>query len=159
MRHLPALAALALLLSAAPVPAQDTPDYLDDRSDAASLMRSYYNAVNRQEYARAWSYFAEPPADYAAFAAGYAQTASVELALGEPVSEGAAGSVYTSLPMAIRATDTAGKVSVFGGCATIRQLQAAIQDPPFRPIQIDAAHLAETDAGLDAAVPAECPEG
>ena len=121
-------------------------------------MRSHYNAINRQEYARAWSYFAAPPGDYAAFAAGYADTAHVELALGTPVSEGAAGSTYTALPMAIRATDTAGAVSVFAGCATIRQVQAAIQDPPFRPIQIDAAHLAPTDAPFEEAVPESCPE-
>lgn len=156
MRSLPTAALLALTL-AAPALAQQPPAYLDDRSDAASLMRSYYNAVNRQEYARAYGYFTEPPADYTAFAAGYADTASVELLLGEAVSEGAAGSVYTALPMAIRATDTAGETSVFAGCATIRQLQAAIQDPPFRPIQIDTAHLSATDAAFEDAVPEVCP--
>jgi hypothetical protein len=149
---------LAFLAAALPALAQEPPAYVDDRSDPASLMRSYYNAVNRQEYARAWSYFAQPPADYAAFAAGYAETAQVELALGTPVSEGAAGSVYTALPMAIRATDSTGSVRVFAGCATLRQVQGAVQDPPFRPIQIEAAHLAPTEAAFENAVPESCPE-
>ena len=35
------------------------PAYLDDRSDAGALVRSFYNALNRHEYSRAWSYFGE----------------------------------------------------------------------------------------------------
>lgn len=30
--------------------------YLDDRSTATSVVRSYYNAINSREYSRAWSY-------------------------------------------------------------------------------------------------------
>ena len=29
--------------------------YLDDRSSAQAILNSYYNAINRKEYARAWS--------------------------------------------------------------------------------------------------------
>ena len=38
------------------------PAYLDDRSDAASLVQSLYNAINRHEYARAWDYFGDDEA-------------------------------------------------------------------------------------------------
>lgn len=144
------------ILLAAPALAEP-PAYLDDRSDAESLVRSYYNAVNRGEYARAYGYLAEPAQPYEAFAAGYADTRSVELLLGTPVSEGAAGSSYTAVPLAIRATDAIGKVSVFAGCTTVRQVQPAIQEPPFRPLEIATAHLAPSDAPFETAAPAECP--
>ncbi len=79
-----ALAALLLLAARLAEPA-----YLDDRSDPAALIRSYYNAVARHEYARAWSYFGEakPVADYPSFTAGYADTESVELSLGPVTTE------------------------------------------------------------------------
>ena len=134
----------ALLLLAAPALAE--PAYLDDRSDPAALIRSYYNAVARHEYARAWSYFGEakPVADYPSFTAGYADTESVELSLGPVTTDGAAGSIYASVPVAIAATGPAG-TSVFAGCYTTRQIQPVIQEPPFRPLQIERARLAKAD--------------
>jgi hypothetical protein len=150
------LSALALLL-ATPALAQDLPPYLDDRSDPASLVRSYYNAVARQEYARAYGYLASPP-DYPGFAAGYAETAKVELELGPVTTDGAAGSIYAAVPAAIRATATNGTVTTFAGCYTTRQIQPAIQDPPFRPIEITQGHLAPVASGgtLAAVVPTDC---
>jgi hypothetical protein len=75
--------ALAVLLAASPLLAA-APDYRDDRSDPAAIVASYYNAIARREYARAWSYFGEekPVADYAAFVAGYDDTGEVSLELG-----------------------------------------------------------------------------
>lgn len=147
---------LALLL-AGPAFAQSPPPYLDDRSDPASLVRSYYNAIARQEYARAFSYLSAPP-DYATFAAGYADTAGVSVELGTVTSEGAAGSTYATVPVAVRATSAGGGVSVFAGCYLTRQVQASIQDPPFRPIEITEGHLKQVkaDGPLATAVPAEC---
>ncbi|MGH6859926.1 MAG: hypothetical protein ACRECY_06700, partial [Phyllobacterium sp.] len=42
---------------------QTPPEYLDDRSTPETVIKSYYNAINRQEYARAYSYYApdSPP--------------------------------------------------------------------------------------------------
>ena len=55
-----ALLALALL-SATPLPGLAADDkYIDDRSDAAALVRSLYNAVSRKEYGRAWELFRRP---------------------------------------------------------------------------------------------------
>lgn len=147
------LALAALLLAPA---ALAEPAYLDDRSDPAALIRSYYNAVARQEYARAWSYYAEPkPASgYDAFAAGYADTATVEVAIGEVASEGAAGSIYSTVPVAVTAAAADGATRGFAGCYTIVQVQPAVQEPPFRPLEITAAHLAPADAPTP---PATCP--
>lgn len=146
--------ALALVLLAPPALAE--PAYLDDRSDPAALVRSYYNAVSRQEYARAWSYYAEPkPASgYDAFAAGYADTATAEVETGEVTSEGAAGSIYSSVPALVTATASDGATRRFAGCYTIVQVQPAVQEPPFRPLEIREARLAPTE---DSAPPASCP--
>ena len=150
------LHALALLL-AGPALAEDPPPYLDDRSDPARLVSSYYNAIARQEYARAYGYLATPP-DYPAFAVGYADTAAVEVALGPVSTEGAAGSIYGTVPAAVRATSTSGAVTVFAGCYLTRQIQPAIQEPPFRPIEIIEGRLARVEAtgSLAAAVPTDC---
>ena len=39
-------------------------DYMDDRSTPVSLIGSLYNAIDRHEYLRAWSYFAEDSEDF-----------------------------------------------------------------------------------------------
>ncbi len=150
-------AALPLVLLASAVSAQDA-GYLDDRSDPAATVRSYYNAVGRHEYARAWSYFgAEPPvADYASFVAGYAATASIELLVGTVTTEGAAGSLYGSVPVAFTATGSDGSTQSFAGCYTTRLAQPAIQEPPFRPLAIVAGHLHPASGPLAQALPASC---
>lgn len=156
---MPARSACLLALLALPAAAVEPPAYRDDRSDPAALIASYYNAISRQEYARAWSYFGETPpvADFATFAKGYAGTLSVELLTGPVVSEGAAGSIYSTIPVAIAAATAAG-VQVFAGCYTLRQIQPAIQDPPFRPIFIESAKLHPAAGNLAAALPAACGE-
>lgn len=153
----PALA--AALLAVVALPAVGEEPFRDDRSDPAAIVASYYDAVNRHEYARAWSYFGDdkPVADYAAFVAGYADTARATLRIGPVTTEGAAGSIYGSVPVAVAATGTDGSVRVFAGCYTTRQVQPAIQEPPFRPLEIVAGKLSATDASLDAALPADCP--
>ena len=148
-----------VLLLAGPALAQDLPRYLDDRSGPASLVRSYYNAIARQEVARAYDYLATPP-DYPAFAAGYAETTGVEIELGAVTTEGAAGSIYATVPIAVRAGSAGGRVRVFAGCYVTRQVQPSLQEPPFRPIQITEGHLTLVDSAgpLAAAVPSDCPE-
>jgi hypothetical protein len=155
VRLAPALAVVAVSASAA-----DEPPFRDDRSDPAAIVASLYDALNRHEYARAWSYFGDdkPVSDYATFVDGYADTDRLMLRLGEVVTDGAAGSSYGSVPVALAATGTDGRTRVFAGCYTTRQVQPAIQEPPFRPLEIVAGKLAPTDAALDDAVPAECPE-
>jgi hypothetical protein len=37
--------------------------FIDDRSSPETVIRSLYNAIDRDEFARAYSYFANPPAD------------------------------------------------------------------------------------------------
>src|SRR5690606_22862178 len=116
-----------------------------------------YNAINRAEFARAYSYFSEPPAaDVEAYAEGYADTEHVDLRTGEPAEEGAAGSVYFTLPVAIRATDTDGNSAVFAGCYTMRLANPAVQADAFQPMMIEEGSLEPVDEELENALPTDC---
>ena len=132
--------ALLLLAFSSLALAEET--YRDDRSTAANVVRSLYNAINRREYARAFGYFSEPPAkDYSTYVQGFADTARADVITGEVLSDGAAGSIYYSVPTAIKATDSAGGARYFAGCYTVRASNASIQDPPFKPLQIEKGVL------------------
>jgi hypothetical protein len=148
------LAACVLaILSAAPALAAQ-PAYLDDRSTAAALVKSFYNAINRQEYARAYTYFGDSaPQPYQSFASGYADTASVKVMTGTAVSDGAAGSIYYTLPVAIDALQSNGTHKQFAGCYTTRLVQPAVQDPPVTPMFIAKASLKPAHGGLSAILP------
>src|SRR2546427_10242 len=60
-------------------PTAPAPLAYDNRASPIDLLASFYNAVNRQEYARAYGYWETPPSSYDQFAAGYANTAAVQL--------------------------------------------------------------------------------
>ena len=152
MRHLLLLAALVVT----PVFAQDQPDYLDDRSTAEAVIRSYYNAIDRHEYARAWSYFGASAApEFGGWAKGYSDTASVAVSFGEMAQEGAAGSTYYTVPVTLDVSRTDGTSAKFAGCYTLRLVQPANQaEPPFEGIHIEDAKLHEAKpAGF---APAKC---
>ncbi|WP_309086555.1 DUF1176 domain-containing protein [Chelativorans sp.] len=139
------------------------PDYLDDRSSPEALVNSLYNAINRKEYARAYSYFGTPPAKTVeAYAEGYAQTESVEVAAGPARAEGAAGSIIYSLPVAIRATTAGGEEQVYAGCYMFRFIQPAVQETPYRPLFIEGGKLTPAEPASGSwkdALPPTCGEG
>src|SRR5690606_24681835 len=105
--------------AAAPLPA-DT----GDAEAAAAVIRSYYDAIARRDYASAYRLWAGQGAasgqSYEEFRRGYAETAAVEVAIGEPGRvEGAAGSRYVQVPVEIRARTTAGADQCFRGTYTL----------------------------------------
>lgn len=153
---LPAFVSLSVLPLAAY--AQET-RYVDDRSGAAALIESFYNAVNRKEYARAWDYFGEqkPASDLEAFAKGYENTTQVNVITGNVASEGAAGSTFYYLPVAITAIDAAGGEQVFNGCYALRLADPSIQELPFRPLHIEKGDLKPSNVSYEEALPASCP--
>ena len=161
-RSLLLLAPLVAGVLALPAVAQDLPAYRDDRSDGAALIASYYNALDRQEYARAWSYWlpAQPPvADFEAFAAGFAGTGPTGLHLGPATGDGAAGSLYTTVPVAIETREADGSHAVYAGCFVLRLVQPMMQEtPPYAPLHIESAHLSQAEGPAEGAVPATCPE-
>lgn len=152
---------LAASLLAASAGAQSSPGksaYIDNRSTATDVIRSLYSAIDRGEYLRAWSYFHEPDRpDFKSFTEGYADTVSVRLATGDERSEGAAGTVYWAVPVAIEAVHTDGTTTVFAGCYTLSQPNSHLQAvPPFQPIGIRDGTLHSADGPLHEAVPNDC---
>ena len=151
---------LAALLALSTPGLAAEPAYLDDRSSAEALVRSLYNAVNRKEFARAYSYFTTPPADTLdAYAEGYASTASVEVLTGAVGEEGAAGSIFYQVPVAIRAESAGGGTSVFAGCYVVRLANPQIQADPFVPMSIESGKLGVAQEPLEDAVPERCGDG
>lgn len=150
--------AAALAGFAAPAAAAQPP-YLDDRSTPEAVISSFYNAIGRQEYARAWSYYQDGqgvPA-FDAFVKGYSSTASVAVSFGQSAQEGAAGSTYWTLPVSLDAVDTSGNHSYFSGCYTLRLANPAIQAaPPFEPLHIVEGHLKKAKAAGKTFAPANC---
>ena len=141
--------------------ADDEAPYVDDRSSAEAVIRSLYSAINRHEFARAWGYYGDtkPAKDFDAFVKGYDGTGKVDVATGAVSDDGAAGSIFYNVPVAIRATDKDGNEAVFAGCYTLRQVNAQIQQPPFRPIFIDKGALKPSKADFEEALPASCGDG
>jgi hypothetical protein len=137
--------------SAAAQPRAPEPGYLDDRSTPEAVISSYYDAVNRREYARAYSYWEPAAAErelppFDDFVNGYADTASVELTLGQGGSGVGAGQLYFTVPVTLVATMSDGSVHTFVGCYTLHlarpQLQAV---PPFSPMGIQRASIQAVD--------------
>ncbi|MBK1794890.1 hypothetical protein JHL21_10290 [Devosia sp. WQ 349] len=157
-------------LMALPAFAQDMPDpaYQDDRSSPQAVVQSLYNAINREEYLRAWSYYGAnshaqsndtaASADYEAFKAGYEETKAVTLLTGEPTEEGAAGSSYYYLPVAIDAQNHDGTSAQFAGCFTLKLALPTNQDaPPYAPMHIEEGKLEAVESkALDAVLPTDC---
>jgi len=152
-------AAAVIGLSTVCASAQET-RYIDDRSTPASLVESFYNAVNRKEYARAWSYYGDekPAKDLDAFAKGYDDTTSVSILTGNVASEGAAGSTFYYLPVSISATDKTGNQKVFAGCYVARLADPSIQGAAFVPLHIEKGNLAPSDVSQEDALPENCPD-
>lgn len=137
---------------------QTPPEYLDDRSTPETLIKSYYNAINRQEYARAYSYYAPdaPPQPFPQFQAGYENTTSVTVQFGKIEGEGAAGSAYWSQPVAVKSVEKDGAVKVYYGCYRLKLANPAIQGVPFVPLSLIDGTLQKSEKSMEESVPEGC---
>lgn len=138
---------------------EKVPDYLDNRSNPETLIESYYNAINRKEYVRAYSYYSEEGRDphFDDFAKGYENTKSVRVKTRHIEPDPGAGQIYWSLPLAIEAEDNDGKKTVFTGCYTLRMTNPAMQEePPFKPLEIMTGSLTPSPLDLEKSVPESC---
>jgi hypothetical protein len=121
----------------------------DNRTSPVDLLASFYNAINRREYARAFGYWENPPSNYDQFVAGYADTTAVQLLITPPTGfQGAAGSSFVGIRSVLIATRAAGGKQTFAGCYTARAsnvqpdgwrlfgatITAAPNNPPIAPL-------------------------
>ncbi len=143
------------MASGAPVAPDDisAERYLDDRSDAAQILRSMFNAINRHEYARAYGYWDATGAEtrpFDDFAAGYADTTNVGIELGAITADAGAGQYYYQAPVILRAQTAAGVNQVYVACYVMHLSNPSFQaSPPFQPLAIrsgTARLVTEADA-------------
>ncbi|HMM27213.1 MAG TPA: META domain-containing protein [Aggregatilineaceae bacterium] len=114
----------------------------EDRTNPVGLLASYYNAIARQEYERAYGYWETPPDPYDVFASGFADTASVQVIVQPPARYGgAAGSIYAEIPTVLIAQHFDGEQLMYAGCFVTRR--SNVQQPENPPD--DAWHLYSAD--------------
>ncbi len=130
------------------IPGPAYPPYLDDRSDAAAVINSLFNAINLHQDVRAYSYWDDTPqrASFDQFKAGYQDTASVQVILGSIGEDAGAGNLYASAPVTLIAKTNAGATQTFVGCYVLHLSQPGIQGTlPFRPWGIQSATMTRVD--------------
>ena len=133
--------------------------YMDDRSTPEKLVQSYYNAISKKQYTRAYGYFSQgfAPKDYQSWVKGYADTKSVSVQFGSTQPDPGAGQIYWALPVAISALKTDGTIEVYAGCYTIHQTNPGMQtDPPYQPMSINSATLSASDKPIYDSIPKSC---
>ena len=140
-----------------PAPVTNTHDitsanYLDDRTNAVDVLSSLFNAVNRKEYVRAYSYWEtnSKVGPFDKFQQGYANTASVQLTTGKVTSGAGAGQLYFTVPAVLKAKTTGGTTQTFSACYILHLSRPEIQGvPPFQPLAIASATAKLVSNGSD----------
>ncbi|MGN8000728.1 hypothetical protein [Sphingomonas sp. 22176] len=101
---------------------------VDPRSSqaAADVVRRYYAAIDARDYGTAWTQWGDdgrPGQTFAAFEKGFAHTRATKVTIGalQP-SEGAAGSVYQTVPVTVEATLDDGTAQRFTGSYVVRRV-------------------------------------
>jgi len=130
----------------------------DDTAEAAAaVIRSYYDAINRRDYERAYRYWSgEGSASGKAeneFANGFGQTAAVRVEIGTPGRiDPAAGSRFIEVPAEVTATNKDGAVERFRGKYVLRRSVVDGATAEQRQWRINSATLSreETNVKLEA---------
>jgi hypothetical protein len=117
-------------------------------STPSQLLSSYYQEINRRQFARAYTYWEDlgkaSNQSFAHFEQGYADTNHVVVSLGRPQVEGAAGSLYASVPVDIVATNNNQTKQTFSGTYVLRRSDI----PPFDKLgwRIYGARIEQTSS-------------
>jgi|GEM_PF-875045 len=82
-----------------------------------ALLLTYYNAINRQDYATAYALWLSPRQTYRAFAAGFADTTRVEPYFGGLQTRNSTQAGY--VPALLLGYQTDGRVFAYYGCFTV----------------------------------------
>jgi hypothetical protein len=165
---------LAALLIAVPAAAQQAtptplipttaPDEFALRTDPASLIGAYYNAISRGDYARAYSYWESAPGNQtqAQFAAGFADTLTARAIVRLPIfQDPGAGNVYAAIPAVVIAERRDGSTQFYSGCFTVHKINAPIGNPPVNDPNwyLQKGELKQVQSPDLAALDTACPAG
>lgn len=112
----------AVLALAAADPVSATPASEKTVAAAMRLVRAYYAAVSVHDYRTAYALW-HGKQSYGHFRKGYAATRSARITFLKPGdAEGAAGSIYVTLPVRVDATLRSGAHQHFVGSYTLRRV-------------------------------------
>jgi heat shock protein HslJ len=93
------------------------------------MLASYFSAINEREYRKAFSLWEHPTTTLAAFSRGYSDTQRVRFLVEQSFRiEGAAGSLFASVPTMIIARTKKGTEQLFAGCYVLRK--SNVEEPP-----------------------------
>ena len=119
-------------------------------TEAAAVVRSYYGAINAGQYPRAYRLWSDgggasgQTADQ--FAGGFSDTAKVTVSTGAPGRvEGAAGSRYVRIPVAVEAVQHDGTIRHYDGTYTLRRAVVDGATAEQRQWRISDADLREVE--------------
>lgn len=113
---------------------------------AADVVRRYYSALNARDFGTAWQSWGNdgPPGQpMDKFTAGFARTRSTQVTIGAlPPSDGAAGSIYQTVPVQVSAMLADGTRQRFVGDYVVRRVNDVNgATPDQRRWHIDSARL------------------
>ena len=116
--------------------------------DAVAIVRDYYAAIAAGDFSRAYGLWSDGGRSSGQtpeqFAAGFADTAEVEVLPGEPGAiEGAAGSRYVEIPVSVSATRRDGSVHKYIGSYVLRRAVVDGASAEQRAWRIGSAELRE----------------
>ena len=96
---------------------------LQDLASASKLVYAYYGSINARVYATAYTYWDAAGTmsgqSLTQFAGGYSTTKQVQIQLGTEQSQGAAGSIYVSVPILIQAAQNNDSTITYCGQYTL----------------------------------------
>jgi len=88
----------------------------------ADMLTSYFGAINKREYGKAFALWEHPTTTLEAFSRGYSDTQSVRFLMEQTLRiEGAAGSLFAAVPTIVIARTKKGTERVFAGCYILRK--------------------------------------
>lgn len=106
-------------------PAELTPEAAKTETGARAILLSFARAIELKEYDQAWNMLgtsAKREWSKSAFNEVFANLDKITVAVPDGMMEGAAGSVYYTVPMSITSTDTDGRPIAIEGPIVLRRV-------------------------------------
>lgn len=166
----PAAGFVMAVIASVSIPVSAQEPYLDDRSTATAVIRSYYNAIRLGQYSRAWSYRlrTDPSTDWHALSRAYENfrggfgdhRSQITLLTGPEIEDVAVGTYRYGVPVAIDVPGEDGRREQFAGCFYLRLSSPSAQEGvPYQPMFIERTHMQRAWGRLEQIIPAECDPG
>ncbi|MEZ4670989.1 MAG: hypothetical protein R3E39_24055 [Anaerolineae bacterium] len=112
-----------------PLIPQQTLLVYDQRTEPTALLASYYNAISRGDYARAYHYWEQAPAEQTElqFANGFADTFGARVLVELPIfADAGAGNLYASVPTLVIALRTDLTQQFYQGCFVLHKTNVPV---------------------------------